>query len=51
MNIDGLELALIILFNTAVCIMLPRLITLNWSEKFSQLSFQQKTNPESVSVQ
>lgn len=51
MEIDGIKIALIILFNSTVCLMLPRVITLNWSQILSQLSSQQKTKPESVSVQ
>lgn len=50
MEFSGLELVVIIVFNTAVCVMLPRVITLNWSEMFIQLGSIQKSKKESASV-
>ncbi|ACK72186.1 hypothetical protein PCC7424_3805 [Gloeothece citriformis PCC 7424] len=51
MEMDGLNLALIILFNAVVCVTLPRVITLNWSKMLSQVNLSDKTKTESVSVQ
>ena len=31
------EFMLLTLFNATICVLLPRLITLNWSQMFSQL--------------
>ncbi|WP_013320193.1 hypothetical protein [Gloeothece verrucosa] len=51
MEMSGLQLFLIILFNAAVCVLLPRLITLNWSQMLTQLNSQQKNKQQSITVQ
>ena len=34
MELNGMELVLLTIFNGAVCVLLPRVINLNWSRKF-----------------
>lgn len=36
MEITNFQLCLMILFNTTLCILLPRLLTLNWLSLFSE---------------
>ncbi|MGL5194663.1 MAG: hypothetical protein ACRC8Y_13845 [Chroococcales cyanobacterium] len=40
------EFILLTLFNAAVCVLLPRVITLNWSQIFSQVKGQSKRLPK-----
>lgn len=39
------EFILLTLFNATICVLLPRVITLNWSQIFSQLKGQSKRLP------
>ncbi|MCT7987123.1 hypothetical protein [Laspinema olomoucense] len=39
------EFILLTLFNATFCVLLPRVITLNWSQIFSQLKGQTKRLP------
>ena len=47
------DFALMTLFNTAVCILLPRIITLNWSDvaskAFEGIKEGEKVAPETIS--
>ncbi len=47
------DFALMTLFNTAVCILLPRIITLNWSDlaskAFEDIKEGDKQNSEAIS--
>jgi hypothetical protein len=40
------EFILLTLFNATICVLLPRVITLNWSQIFSQLKGQRKRLPK-----
>ncbi len=39
------EFILLTLFNATICVLLPRVLTLNWSQIFSQLKGQSKRLP------
>ncbi len=41
-----LDFTLLTLFNAAVCVCLPRLLTLNWQQIFTQLTHQSNTRSE-----
>lgn len=47
------DFALMTLFNTTVCILLPRIITLNWSDAaskaFEDIKQGEKVAPETIS--
>ncbi len=43
---NGFEFLLLTLFNATICVLLPRLLTLNWSQIFSQLTGQSKRLPK-----
>ena len=47
------DFALMTLFNTTVCILLPRIITLNWSDAaskaFEDIQQGEKVAPETIS--
>jgi hypothetical protein len=47
MEINDLILYIMILFNTVFCILLPRILTLNWSKTFLRLTAE----PPSISSQ
>lgn len=40
------EFILLTLFNAMICVLLPRVLTLNWSQIFSQIKGQSKRLPK-----